>query len=1128
MLNFHKYAQYVEGTHKHRRTFGSRILARGMEAVALGFVVLAPWAFNDGAVPALFSGLRARFGTPYFFYFAALGLMLLLAAARILAGSRNSGRICAATLCLALLFVLGAWQLVPWPRPLLAYVSPATSELYGRMLPASPEVLADESPPRAARSEPKPAKPGRTISLDPGHTRQTLYDWLAAAVAFLLVRNAFAGRASLQRLSLVACVNGALLGLAALIAYVRCVAGQGERTGTTPGNLAEFINRNYFAFYLNLCIGLSYGLIVEIVARWRRDKQLPWAPAVARQHAAAQPKPISNFIAVLLAAGLLAALMVTALILTQSRGGLVALVGAAALCLIVSRVQARRWHGVEAVVLIAGLALGLTSWMGMSWAKSHYASLTTEQGREDGRLVTWSNAWPLVLKFPLWGTGYGSFARVEPLHRTKPEEPGRFEPHALNEYLEALVEGGVLRLLLTLLLAGTVAYQGFRAYGLRRHHAGGGLVLGALFAFLTASIHSVFESGIHSSATATLVIVIAAELGAMSERGRSKRRSSSHASRTSPTWRVGTSGRKRFAWAGVLCGLAALVFAKGWQDHRVMPLWGRSVSTLPTPVFSPQRLAAMEQAVRGAPENASMHVDLAWMHEALCEIQMYRLHDSVQALQAAEAWSSLAAGMLAPSRSGLPAAAALSSTASWEQASVMRAKRETLKTRHLLPALRAYLRARDLCPLLGRAQMGIAAHTDLLARGDPSDSYLARAKFIHPTDTEMWFRCGHLEQLRRADDATWASWRRALELSGRHLRAIMDEARKVLTVRDLTEKVLPDQPALLLAAARVVDPNLKAAAEPRPILEKALRCLDEAPATASADWWRYRALTLGYLGDGAAARSAYQEALRRKPLEVEWSFEYATLLYELGHLDEAAEQLRLVLTFQPHHNGARQLTAEVSQRLADRLRIASLFRETRRDFGSVPRGTTLEHQFHWTNTSRHALRIAQIRTSSDCMTASSDRQEWPPGSSGTITVRLDTAKFTGMKSLMVHLDFDRPKVQEVQLTLLAGVREEVAGRQPVWIVEPAEVDIGPVTGGKAATAQVVVRCDAPFSIRSIDGSDDLIGVEFDPARTSGVHHLTVKVSAKNLTGSVSRRIRIHAGGSADGVAEFLCRVTFSE
>src|SRR5207248_8972108 len=141
-----------------------------------------------------------------------------------------------------------------------------------------------------------------------------------------------------------------------------------------------------------------------------------------------------------------------------------------------------RWGG---VVLTAALCLGLLAWLGMGPLRERLSTLWQGAALEEGRGEIWADVLPAVKDFPLCGTGYGTFEHVELVYRTGPAHKGWVVEHAHNDYLEALVEGGPMRLLLSLAAILFVYRLGWRA--LRRHQgqATEGLVLGALLGFTT-------------------------------------------------------------------------------------------------------------------------------------------------------------------------------------------------------------------------------------------------------------------------------------------------------------------------------------------------------------------------------------------------------------------------------------------------------------------------------------------------------------------------------------------------------------------------------------------------------------------------------------------------------------------
>src|SRR5262249_45051908 len=142
--------------------------------------------------------------------------------------------------------------------------------------------------------------------------------------------------------------------------------------------------------------------------------------------------------------------------------------------------------------------------------------------------------------------------------------------------------------------------------------------------------------------------------------------------------------------------------------------------------------------------------------------------------------------------------------------------------KYLAPALRQYLLARDLCPLMAKAQMKLAAYVRFLDASDSTIAYLERAAFVVPADPELHYLCGLQRMLDGQSLQASASWRRSLELSGAFLEKILERSRPQFAISDILEQVLPDQADLLWAAAWKLFPEPGSRAQRRPFLERAL------------------------------------------------------------------------------------------------------------------------------------------------------------------------------------------------------------------------------------------------------------------------------------------------------------------
>ena len=262
---------------------------------------------------------------------------------------------------------------------------------------------------------------------------------------------------------------------------------------TRNGSLADptgvlvfgpFVNKNHFSFQMHLFVGLSAGLFLRVAQRdglsspCRLDCSAAWR--YDRGHG-----------------------------FQQSRGGAIAVAGATILTVTVARMNRSDYSQRDArigLALLGGvavIAVALVAWLGWGTMLDRFSSVW--QGNADNRSHIWRRAWPLVTRFPLAGVGGGGYSAAELATRTTYE--GSFiSVSAHNEYLEALIEGGIVRFTLTIVLAVAVVWGAARRYWRTRDP----LVLGCLFGLSAVAIHAFGEFGIHMPSIALTAAVVAA------------------------------------------------------------------------------------------------------------------------------------------------------------------------------------------------------------------------------------------------------------------------------------------------------------------------------------------------------------------------------------------------------------------------------------------------------------------------------------------------------------------------------------------------------------------------------------------------------------------------------------------
>lgn len=185
------------------------------------------------------------------------------------------------------------------------------------------------------------------------------------------------------------------------------------------------------------------------------------------------------------------AALVYVLMLTRSRGGLLAfLTGTLLLLVVVRRHVGARQAGIVAGIVAAAYLLADLGWQG--GLSDRAATLAEPVGAGGERFSIWRQSWRLLFEqSPQWGIGLGLYSLVWPPYREPTDTSGGFFVH--NDYLQLWIEAGVPGLLLFLGFLGGVAWSGWRF--LRRVRAPAVRIeAAALFAaFVAVSLHSLVQ-----------------------------------------------------------------------------------------------------------------------------------------------------------------------------------------------------------------------------------------------------------------------------------------------------------------------------------------------------------------------------------------------------------------------------------------------------------------------------------------------------------------------------------------------------------------------------------------------------------------------------------------------------------
>ncbi len=477
---------------RHEKADPATLWERG---IYWGLVGLLFWA------PLPFGGIRGWSVAVMVIWVAVLGALWAagwLAGKCTVGSSFYRGRFALGVLALwALLITL---QAMPLPAGLVNLLSPGAAAVHAEQgLYSHPDAGG------VMRSV--------TLSIDAAATQRLQLLTLALTGYFALLLLVIKRTSRLRQFTLMLVTSGILYSAAALYLHF---------TGATYMLFHEevmhemakgpFLNRNHFGTFIEICLACGVGLIVADFAPTQlttRSQRVRWALGLLLSAKARMR--------------LLLIVMVIALILTRSRMGNVAfftaLIAGGFVALLFLHAGWKSILVFLASMLILDAAI-IGSWIGVDQViKRVQQTALTDEAKQVGAMTDESvetrtnqalSALPSVRRFPLFGTGAGSFMAMYPQY--KPVDYPFTLSHAHNDFIHFLVETGVLGAALLFTLMAHAYLAVLRTLRSSKHQVRRGLALGAFIGMLSAMIHATVEFAFQISAVAlafTALVAIA-------------------------------------------------------------------------------------------------------------------------------------------------------------------------------------------------------------------------------------------------------------------------------------------------------------------------------------------------------------------------------------------------------------------------------------------------------------------------------------------------------------------------------------------------------------------------------------------------------------------------------------------
>ena len=442
--------------------------------IVLFGIILSPWLFGS-AEPWAYLLVSAIVNIGVIVW-----LLSLLRSGRF---NRNARAPALAGLALLAFLLI---QTVPLPTGLVKAVSPLSAEMQTTRDNILGKAEAGVSPDSC------------TLSVSPAATRHSLLLLASYFGVFLVMAHTTAGWRSLRRTAAALVISGFLM---AVFALVQSFTGtktiywfHRPRMGGTI--FGPFNNRNHFAAYMNMTLGLTLALLPLRSRSFSAYGPNSWRETISQLSL----KEINQ--AILL--GFAAVIMGSAVCLSLSRGAITSLAAGLGVLGVFMTFQAR---GVDPRRLIGTMILFIVAvvvWLGWQPLAERIGSLSilAMEPLSGTRISTALATLRMWGAFLFTGCGFGCFQHVFPVFQGPSLQIGRFL-HAHNDYAQLLAEGGLIGAVLALLVFISLVRTVLRNFSAASYDARF-FVTGLAVSVSAIAVHSLVDFSLHKPANAFL------------------------------------------------------------------------------------------------------------------------------------------------------------------------------------------------------------------------------------------------------------------------------------------------------------------------------------------------------------------------------------------------------------------------------------------------------------------------------------------------------------------------------------------------------------------------------------------------------------------------------------------------
>lgn len=258
-----------------------------------------------------------------------------------------------------------------------------------------------------------------------------------------------------------------------------------------------FVYKNHYANFLMLCLAAGIGLLVASI---QKDK-------------VSTSKDVMRSIATTLLGSkaivrVCIAIMVIGLVMSRSRMGNTAFFLSMAIVGLVALIVIKNKSRGLLILIISMFIIDLfivSAYFGLERVKDRLAQTSMEQESRDEVL---QDAFPMLADYPLFGSGGGSFYSTFPSYQNT--EVSAFYDHLHNDYLQFIIEYGVVGFFVLSMLVAFCLYKSVRALYIRKKSIYKGAAFACLMAMLGMGLHTTVDFPLQAYANGAYFVVFLA------------------------------------------------------------------------------------------------------------------------------------------------------------------------------------------------------------------------------------------------------------------------------------------------------------------------------------------------------------------------------------------------------------------------------------------------------------------------------------------------------------------------------------------------------------------------------------------------------------------------------------------